>query len=187
MTTTNLRAVGFCAHYSQQGDWAFDFALRLAREKSLQLNVFHFLADPYDPGDTTGKGLSHREREKLAIEFERKLRLYYDDRAGDFLEVGFRLCEDNEWTELHRCLLKKEFQLLVLGYPGKDAMFSGKPITDFAAEWVSPVVLVGPGSRDELYLNSSAVLIADKLGLKTPFLKTDGSGIHLEHSVTVAH
>ena len=43
MTTTAIESVGFCAHYSPQGDWAFDFALRLASRNSKRLNVFHFL------------------------------------------------------------------------------------------------------------------------------------------------
>ena len=45
------------------------------------------------------------------------MRLYYDDLAGEYLEIGFRLCFDNTWRELHRCLAGQEFQLLVLGQP----------------------------------------------------------------------
>lgn len=181
MTAVALNAVGFCAHYSQQGNWAFDYALRLSREKSLQLNVFHFLADPYDPTDMTGKEMSREGRVRLSIELERELRMYYDELAGDYLEVGFRLCEDNEWTELHRCLLKREFQVLVLGYVSEDAMFGGKPILEFANAFVSPVVLVGPNYPDEFYLNASAVLISDKLGLGNACPYTDGRGLHLKH------
>jgi hypothetical protein len=181
MTAVALNAVGFCAHYSRQGNWAFNYALRLSRSRSLQLNVFHFLADPYDPSDTTGKGMPREERVRLTIERERELRMYYDELAGDYLEVGFRLCEDSEWTELHRCLLKREFQVLVLGYVGDDAMFGGKPILEFADAFVSPVVLVGPNYQDEFYLNASAVLISDKLGLGDAFLETNGNGLHLKH------
>jgi hypothetical protein len=130
----------------------------------IQLNVFHFLADPYEPTDTTGKGLSPEDRSKLAIERERELRLYYDKRAGDYLEVGFRLCEDNEWTELHHCLLIREFQVLVLGHP-KAATFAGRPIEEFADAFVSPVVLVGPEHSRRFRVNSRAALIADKLAL----------------------
>ncbi len=181
MTAIGLRAVGFCAHYSTQGDWAFDYALRLSRDRSLQLNVFHFLANPYDPTDTTGKGMPREERVSLAIELERELRMYYDELAGDYLDVGFRLCEDNEWTELHRCLLKREFQVLVLGCVKADAMFGGKPILEFANAFVSPVVLVGPDYPDEFYVNASAALISDKLGLGEVFLETSGTGLHLKH------
>jgi hypothetical protein len=184
MTTIGLKAVGFCAHYSRQGDWAFDFALRLSREKSLQLNVFHFLADPYNPEDTTGKNMSHEERSHLAIELERELRMYYDELAGDYLNVGFRLCEDNEWTELHRCLVKREFQVLVLGHVGKDSMFGGKPIIEFANAFVSPVVLVGPKHPDEFYVNASAALISDTLGLGSAFLDTSGTAPDLEHCLS---
>jgi hypothetical protein len=165
MSTFAVRAVGFCAHYSTPGDWAFDFALRLARARSLRLNVFHFLTNPYDPGARLPEGLSREERAALAIQLERDLRLYYDARLGDYLDAGFRLCEDPEWTELHRCLTKREFQLLVLGYPHEGARFGGVPIEDFVTSFVCPAVLVGPSSPLDVRLNEPAALIHDKLGL----------------------
>jgi hypothetical protein len=163
MTVISVDAVGFCAHYSKVGDWAFDYALSLARRRSVQLNVFHFLSDPYDPTDHTADMLSPEIRAQLAIQRERELRLYYDDRAGDYLDVGFRLCEDREWTELHRCLRVREFQVLVLGYPALTATFAGRPMEEFADAFVSPVVLVGPAGRHQLLLNSRATLMADEL------------------------
>ncbi|MGD8362715.1 MAG: universal stress protein [Gemmatimonadota bacterium] len=165
MAIPTLNAVGFCAHYSEQGDWAFDYALELTRRHAIQLNVFHFLVDPYDPGAGPPAWLPADELEKLIVERERELRLYYDDRAGDYLEVGFRLCEDNEWLELHRCLVDREFQILVLGYPARDACFGGKPMEEFAESFVCPVVLVGPDDPRHFHLNEAAALISDKLGL----------------------
>jgi hypothetical protein len=165
MSTFAVRAIGFCAHYSRQGDWAFDFALRLARAGSLRLNVFHFLVDPYDPEARPPEGLTPDERAALAIRLERDLRVYYDSRLGDYLDAGFRLCEDPEWTELHRCLTKREFQVLVLGFPRRGARFGGVPIEEFVSRFVSPVVLVGPGSPREIRLNPPAALISERLGL----------------------
>ena len=164
MTTTAIHSVGFCACYSTQGDWAFDYALRLAQTHDLRLNIFHFLADPYDSG-AKATGSSSAERNSLIIEREKKMRLYYDTRLGDYLNAGFRLCEDNEWTELHRCLCKREFDVLVLGYPSYGASFGGRSLTEFAHRFVCPVVLVGPRSPHEYHLNSPAALQADKLGL----------------------
>lgn len=178
MAIDTLRAVGYCAHYSQQGEWAFKFALRLAQQRSLRLNVFHFLADPYDSNDTTGQDLSPQERNELAIERERELRLHFDELAGDYLEVGFRLCFDNEWTELHRCLVIREFQVLVLGFPSHSATFAGKPITEFAESFISPVILIGPDSPDKLYLNKPAALLEHKLGLEdTPWNRINAASV----------
>jgi len=178
MTVVTINAVGFCAHYSQQGDWAFDFALQLSRRRETPLHVFHFLSDPYDPNDDRVEHMSAEERAREAISKEKELRLYYDQRAGDYLKVGFRLCEDREWTELHRCLVIREFQVLVLGYVGPSATFAGRPIEEFAHSFVSPVVLVGPNSHDELRLNSRAALIADKLGIP------EGTWSLIEHQST---
>jgi hypothetical protein len=165
MTTTSVESVGFCAHYSQQGDWAFDFALKLARAKSLRLNIFAFLSDPYDRTAQGAEQMDDVAREQRIIDLERELRMYYDEKLGDYLNVGFRLCEDREWLELHRCLNRKEFQVLVLGRPGYGISFAGKPLEEFADTFVCPVVLIGPSSSTEYRLNSPARLIAEKLGL----------------------
>ncbi len=166
MAIPTLNAVGFCAHYSKQGDWAFDFALRLSREHQVKLNVFHFLDDPYNPNDHFVNNLSKEERTKLAVEREKELRMYYDGRAGDYLDVGFRLCEHAEWVELHRCLVVREFQVLVLGYVGSGAMFGRRPIEEFAESFICPVVLVGPDNPNQFRLNSRAEIIVEKLGLR---------------------
>lgn len=165
MTIPTLNAVGFCAHYSEQGDWAFDYALELSRRHGIQLNVFHFLADPYDPEASPPIGLSRTALATLVVEKERELRMYYDERAGDYLDVGFRLCDDNSWRELHRCLVKREFQLLVLGYPTPDAHFGWRPLEEFADGFACPVVLVGPTDSRQFHLNATAELISGKLGL----------------------
>jgi hypothetical protein len=165
MTMLRINAVGFCAHYSLQGDWAFDYALKLSKALGVQLNVFHFLADPYDPDDLPPEDLSTPEMARMIVDRERELRMYYDERAGDYLEVGFRLCEDNEWRELHRCLADQEFQILILGYPGREARFAGKPMEEFADSFVCPVVLVGPDEPEQFHLNAGAALIHDQLEL----------------------
>ncbi len=165
MATPTFDAIGFCAHYSEQGDWAFDYALRLSRMHGFKLNVFHFLKDPYVPNDTQAENLSREEREKMAVEREKELRLYYDQRAGDYLDVGFRVCYDESWTELHRCLLIREFQVLVLGYPNFGAYFAKNPIEEFSEKFVTPVVLVGPERPDQFYLNHQAEFMIHKLDI----------------------
>jgi hypothetical protein len=165
MTMTSLTAVGFCAHYSTQGDWAFKLALAMARRNALQLNIFHFLSNPYDPADRAGEGLDKDEVRRIVVEKEMELRLHYDPKLGDYLDVGFRLCEGREWTELHRCLSRREFQVLVLARPNHNSTFGGKPLDEFMDRFACPVVVVGPTSPLDIWLNSPARLIADRLGL----------------------
>lgn len=97
------------------------------------------------------------------MEREREARFHFEDKLGDYLEVGFRVCEGDEWHELHRCLSRHEFQVLVLPYPERDAVFAGAPIERFAEALVCPVVLVGPSARHEIRLNRPASLLADRL------------------------
>ncbi len=165
MAIPTFNAVGFCAHYSKQGDWAFDLALELSKAHNVKLNVFHFLTDPFDPNDIRAIDLTPSELKKLAIAEEKKLRLYYDERAGEYLDVGFRVCYDSSWIELHRCLIIREFQLLILGYIKKGAFFTRKPIEEFADSFISPVILVGPDRPEQLFFNSRATLISRDLGL----------------------
>ena len=42
-----MNGIGLCALFSRQGDWAFDYALSLARHHKTRLNIFHFLESPY--------------------------------------------------------------------------------------------------------------------------------------------
>jgi hypothetical protein len=86
--------------------------------------------------------------------------------AGEYIDVGFRVCYDKSWTELHRCLIIREFQVLVLGLPKHGAFFANKPIEEFAESFITPVILVGPDRSNEFYLNNQAALIIDKLGIK---------------------
>jgi len=165
MTIPRIESVGFCAHYSEQGDWAFEYALGLCRLNELRLNVFHFLSSPYEPDQGRMAELPRDELERIAVERERELRLYYDHMAGDYLEVGFRLCYDDSWTELHRCLMAREFQLLVLAVPHEDTRFARRPIEEWAEMFISPVLLVGPEGPDRFRLNSRAALLVDRLGL----------------------
>ena len=165
MAIPTFNALGFCAHYSKPGDWAFNFALQLSKRHNVKLNVFHFLQDPYDPNYSKPKHLTRSEIEKIAIDEEKKLRLYYDKLAGEYLNVGFRECFEDSWTELHRCLKISEFQLLILGYTKKSAAFVRKPIEEFANDFISPVILVGPKNPQQLCLNHQAALLSLKLGM----------------------
>jgi hypothetical protein len=165
MTTLSIESVGLCAHFSPPGEWAFDVALALARRRWAQLNVFHFLVDPFDPSDHCGAGLTGESRARLIVEREKELRFHYEDRLGDWIKIGFRLCEEKEWTELHRCLLSREFQVLVLPWPATGATFGGTPLLSFVNAFACPVILVGPGSPAEIHVNPPAAMIADQLGL----------------------
>jgi hypothetical protein len=137
VTSIAVKDIGFCAHFSRQGDWAFEFALSLARRLGHRLNIFYF------PG----------------------LREYYDEKLGDFVEAGFRVCEDFVDTELRRCLFRREYQVMVLGYLGRGARFGNDSVETFAYRFNGPVVLVGPDRPDQLHLNPPARLISWQFGL----------------------
>ena len=92
MTVKRLTGVSYCARLSRVGDWAFQFAFGLARRHDVRLNIFFFPDPPCRPHGHRGRhGERLRMDEKEKIELERRVRLYYDERLGDFVNVGFRL------------------------------------------------------------------------------------------------
>ncbi len=160
MTTIAVRDLGYCADFSPQGDWAFDFALRLATSLSHRLNIFYVPDLAWDAPHPP-PALSRRE----LVDLERRVRSYYDERLGDFVEVGFRVCEGFADVELRRCLMHRDYQLLVLAYRSFGAPFAGRVIERFAYGFNAPVVLVGPERPDQYFLNPPAMLLRPHLGL----------------------
>jgi hypothetical protein len=167
MTVRRLSGVGYCACLSQAGDRAFEFALGLARRHDVRLNIFFFPDPPYKEHAARGR---HGERrligKKEEIDLERRVRLYFDDLLGDFVNVGFRLCEGDEDPELRRCLLiRKDYDVLVLAYKHRDSLFGERPIEEFVERMPCPIALVGPDQKDEFYLNTPGRLWAEEFGL----------------------
>jgi hypothetical protein len=143
---------------TRAGDWAFELALDIAVRHEVRLDIFLFPAPPTQPHTSRGR---RGERADIPastkIELERDARLYYDRLLGDFVNVGFRLCEGDEDPELRRCLLvRKEYDVLVLGYEGYGTMFGSKTIEQFAESMPCPTLLVGPEHAGQLFVNTAA-------------------------------
>lgn len=157
-----MNGIGLCAIFSRQGDWAFDYALSLARHYRTKLNIFHFLESPYMlRRDVVFVDAEKTKTAPVTPEFiatkDREMRETYEDRLGDYVEVGFRLCEGNDEWELRKCFKKGDYEVLVIGYKAKGAAFGGTTtIEEFTAKFKGPVVLVGPDSADSFYINEAA-------------------------------
>lgn len=165
-----MKSIGLCSHYSRQGDWAFHYAFRLARENDVKLNIFHWLESPFRFRReivyvNDKKKDVVRITEELRVKKELELREYYESWLGDFVNVGFKLCEGNEGAELSRCLHKREYDLLIMGYLERGTDFGGQIIEKFASKFRVPVVMVGPDKPNSYYLNRRAVDILDQLGI----------------------
>lgn len=167
MTLPKIKGVGYCARMTMAGDWAFNFALDLAVQHDVRLDIFFFPLPPSQPHASRGRRgeLGELPTEKK-VELERDVRLYYDQLLGDYINVGFRLCEGDEEPELRRCLMiRQEYDVLVLPYEGYRCYFGSKTIEEFAESMPCPTVLVGPESADQLFLNTAATIRIAELGL----------------------
>ena len=162
-----MKGVGLCAFFSRQGDWAFDYALTLARHHQTRLNIFHFLESPY----MLRRDVVFVDSEKTQVanvtpelinQKDRQMRETLDPRLGDYTDVGFRLCAGNDEIERRKCFKKGEYEVLVIGYKEKGAAFGGTTtIEEFAGKFHGPVVLVGPDAPDQYAINEHA---ANRLG-----------------------
>lgn len=157
-----MNGIGLCAIFSRQGDWAFDYALSLARHYQTKLNIFHFLESPYMlRRDVVFVDSEKKETAKVTPDLiakkDKEMREMFDDRLGDYIDVGFRLCEGNDEWELRKCFKKGDYEVLVIGYKAKGADFGGTTtIEAFAEKFKGPVVLVGPDAADAFYVNEHA-------------------------------
>ncbi len=157
MTTVNVKDVGFCADFSQQGEWAFKYARSVAESLGLGLRIF------YVPDLAWQAGELPRLNSDEAVAMDRQVREYYDTRLGDMEDVGFRICEGFTDWELRRCLMGGLYQVLVLPYHSVGAPFAGKTIEDFAYGFNGPIVLVGPEKPNQFLLNPGATLLTSRL------------------------
>lgn len=158
MTVQSIKGVGYCALMTEVGDRALAVALECAQRHEVRLDIFFFPTSSFDAHDSRGR---HGETAHLSshdvIELERQTRLYYDERLGDYLNVGFRFCLGDEDPELRRCLLyRKDYDVLVLPCPTLDCSFGGRPVLAFAQHMPCPVILVGPEDQGQLLVNSAA-------------------------------
>jgi len=157
-----MKGIGLCALFSRQGDWAFDYALSLARHHKTKLNIFHFLESPYAlRRDVVFVDAAHERTAQvtpdLIAQKDKELRENFEDRLDDYVDVGFRLCEGNDEFELRKCFRKGDYEVLVIGYQGKGAAFGGTTTIDkFAAGFKAPVILVGPDAPDSFFINRPA-------------------------------
>jgi len=167
MTMQSIRGVGYCARMSEVGDWAFNVSLDLAVRHDVRLDVFFFPVAPSQPHAPRGRrGELAAPSPDRQVALERDVRFYYDQLLGEFVNVGFRLCEGDEEPELRRCLLvRKEYDVLVLAYEGYRCRFGQKTIEEFAESMPCPTMLVGPERPEQVFLNSAAELYAETLGL----------------------
>jgi hypothetical protein len=164
-----MKGIGLCAVGTRQGDWAFDYAFSLAKHHKTKLNIFHFLESPYafhrDFVFVDGeKTKTARVTPDLIAQKDKEMREMFDERLGDYLEVGFRLCEGNDEWELRKCFRKGQYDVLVVGYIEKGASFGGTTtIEEFASRFKGPVVLIGPDDMNSFYINDNARKILSKL------------------------
>jgi hypothetical protein len=162
MTTPNIDKIGLVYDFSQQGEWALSAALRLGRRCPAALNVYYFLDSPFSaPRDVAPTELpeKHFDSETL-VRTERELREHFEERIEDFEDVRFRVCESGRHNrELRRCLLHREYRLLIIPYLRAGASFGNMPIEEFAYRFATPVLLVGPDREDQLWLNRYAAVV----------------------------
>ena len=162
MTTPRIKKIGLVYDFSQPGDWALSAALHLGRARRSALNVYYFLESPYRVAyEVAPAELPNTKYDSATlVQKERELREHFEERLGDFEEVRYRICESGRHNkELRRCLLHREYQLLIIPYLREGVCFGNMPIEEFAYRFAAPVMLVGPEQEDQVRLNPFATVM----------------------------
>ncbi|MCP4727037.1 MAG: hypothetical protein GY863_18500 [bacterium] len=171
MVNPRANQIGLVAHYSDQGNWAFNEAFELAKRKDLQLNIFCFSETTFNkPFDLEQKDTEDVKLKEILLAEERKLREHFDDMLDDYVDVGFKLCSRKKHNfELKSCMIKNEFQILVIPFIDYDMKMDDMPIKDFAGSFGAPVILIGPEKEDQYHINYPADLLLDLGSLPDKF------------------
>ena len=117
-----MKKIGLCTRFSQADEWAFDFALALARRQKWQLVICHWLNSPYNlRRDMVYASLGETEAPQaispeLLTQLELELRQKFEPKLGDFTDVAFKLCEGMYQVELTRCFRQNLLDLVVIGH-----------------------------------------------------------------------
>ncbi len=171
MTYIRIDKIGLVANFSEVGNWAFDLAFHLSKTHSYQLNIFNFAESPYTISaslDPSKCSLNPEIDIKKQINSEKKMREYYESLLGDFVDVGFKVCNSHRHNlELRHCLKKKDYQLLIIPYIKQGISFGNMPLEEFAYRFISPIILVGPDHPQEYHINEQAGLIIEELEIPT--------------------
>lgn len=168
-----MQNIGLCTHFTETDEWAFEYALELARSHPCHLNICHWLESPYqirrdivfddlfEPHETVAV------TPQLLTKFDLQLRQYYDPKLGDFTDVGFKLCEGAYQVELLRCFRQHLLDLVVMGYQAPDPVNSPaeQPLELFAANLDYPLLIVGIDGPQSFMLNAKALGLLDQLSL----------------------
>ena len=168
-----MTVIGFCTHFSQTDEWAFAYALDLARSRGWQLNICHWLNSPFKiRRDIVQDDLFQPQQNlpvspQLLTRLEYQLRAHYDPQLGDFTDVAFRLCEGQYQVELVRCLRKHQLDLVVMGYQAgeDDAISEENSLLSFAEKLPYPMVIAGKDGPGSYLLNPQALEWLDRLAL----------------------
>ncbi len=167
-----MKTIGLCTHFSQTDEWAFNFALDLARRNKWQLTICHWLNSPYNLRrdmvypTLTEDGEPQPITPELLTKLELELRQHFEPKLGDFTDVAFKLCEGMYQVELSRCFRQNLLDLVVIGHPSENLVTSNEqPLEEFAAQLNYPLVIVGPDEPDRFLLNKAAQSWLDNLHL----------------------
>jgi hypothetical protein len=168
-----MKTIGFCTHFTQTDEWAFDYALSLARARGWQLTICHWLHSPYSlRRDMVYPYLKRIGQVQpvtpaLLTALELELRECYEPLLGDFTNVAFKLCEGHYQVELRRCLRQNLLDLVVMGYqtPTSEDASAEQPLVTFAQHLPYPILLVGPQRPDQFWLNAAAHHLLNDLNL----------------------
>jgi nucleotide-binding universal stress UspA family protein len=120
-----FKKILFCTDFSDDADWAFTYALQLAKTFKSKLYIFHVTPTPVHP-EQLSIYLSPEKLEELRasqkIELDRQLHAHYLEKMGDFKEVQVQFNEGEPFLEIIQMAKKESVDLIVMGTHGRTGL-----------------------------------------------------------------
>jgi nucleotide-binding universal stress UspA family protein len=120
-----FKKILFCTDFSEDADWAFTYALQLAKNFKSKLHILHVMPIPVHP-EQLSIYLSPEKLEELKasqkIELDQQLHSRYLNKMDDFKEYQVLFKEGEPFLEIIQMVKKESVELIVMGTHGRTGL-----------------------------------------------------------------
>jgi len=115
----------FCTDFSENAQWAFTYAISLAKTFKSKIFILHVIAEPVHP-EQLSAFLPPEKLKELKVywqkEIDRQLEIQYLSKRGRFKSVEVIVKEGEPFVEIIRTARKESASIIVMGTHGRTGL-----------------------------------------------------------------
>ncbi len=120
-----FKRILFCTDFSEDANWAFSYALNLAKTYQSKLFILHVTPEPVHP-EQLSIYLSEEKLKELKVfqkkELDQQLKTHYLKKLGRFKNFEVFIKEGEAFLEILQTAKKKSADLIVMGTHGRTGL-----------------------------------------------------------------